>query len=42
MMHVSNLAMQSHSRINEIIADVLSTTVLLLTGIIAVAQFAYY
>jgi hypothetical protein len=42
MMHVSNQAMQSRSRVNEIVADVLSTTILVLTGIIAVAQFAYY
>jgi hypothetical protein len=33
---------QSQSRVNEIIVDVLSTTVLVLAGIIAVAQFAYY
>jgi hypothetical protein len=42
MMHASNQAIQSHSRVSEIVADVLSTTVLVLTGIIAVAQFAYY
>jgi len=41
-MHISNQAMQSHSRVNEIVADVLSMTVLVLTGIVAMAQFAYY
>ena len=32
----------AQSRLNEIVADVLTTTVLFLTGIVAVAQFAYY
>jgi len=35
--------MQSHSRnVNDIVADVLSASVLVLAGIIALAQFAYY
>jgi hypothetical protein len=42
MMQVYNEMRQSHSRVNEIVADVLSTTVLVLAGIVAVAQFAYY
>jgi len=42
MTRVSNQAMQSHSRVNEIVADVLSASVLVLAGIIALAQFAYY
>ena len=42
MTQVSNVVRQSHSRVNEIVADVLSTMVLVLAGIIAVAQFAYY
>lgn len=42
MTHVSNQAMQSHSRVNDIVADVLSASVLVLAGIIALAQFAYY
>jgi hypothetical protein len=42
MTHVSSQVSQSRSRVNDIVADVLSTTVLVLAGIIAVAQFAYY
>jgi hypothetical protein len=42
MMQVYNEMRQSHSRVNEIVAEVLSTTVLVLAGIVAVAQFAYY
>jgi hypothetical protein len=42
MTHVSNQVSQSRSRVNDIVADVLSTAVLVLAGIIAVAQFAYY
>ena len=42
MTHVCSQVSQSRSRVNEIVADVLSTTVLVLAGIIAVAQFAYY
>jgi hypothetical protein len=42
MMRVSSQMLQPRSRVNEIVADVLSTTVLVLAGIIAVAQFAYY
>ena len=42
MTQVYNERRQSHSRVNEIVAEVLATTVLVLAGIIAVAQFAYY
>ena len=42
MTQISNEMRLAHSRLNEIVADVLSTTVLVLVGIIAVAQFAYY
>ena len=42
MTQVSKPMLQSSSRINEIVAEVLSTTVIVLAGIIAVAQFAYY
>jgi hypothetical protein len=42
MTYVSSQVSQSRSRVNDIVADVLSTTVLVLAGIIAVAQFAYY
>jgi len=42
MTHVSSQVSQPRSRVNDIVADVLSTTVLVLAGIIAVAQFAYY
>jgi glycerol uptake facilitator-like aquaporin len=42
MTHIYSQASQSHSRMTEIVTEVLSTTVLVLAGIIAVAQFAYY
>ena len=42
MTQVYKQIMQPRSRVNEIVADVLSTTVIVLAGIIAVAQFAYY
>jgi len=42
MSHISNRVPQSGFELNELVADVLSATVLVLVGIIAVAQFAYY
>ena len=42
MMQISKHVPQPGFRVNEIVAEVLSTTVLVLAGIIAVAQFAYY
>lgn len=42
MMQVSRQMLDPGSRMNEIVADVLSTAVLVLAGIVAVAQFAYY
>lgn len=42
MTKISSRGRQSHSRVNEIVVDVLTTTVLVLAGIVAVAQFAYY
>ena len=41
-MQVSDETPQARSRANEIVADVLSTALIVLAGIIAVAQFAYY
>jgi len=41
MMHVSRQTIQPES-FNEIVADVLSTTVLVLAGIVTIAQFAFY
>ena len=42
MMHNPNQLPQVGSRVNEVVVEVLSTTVLVLAGIIAFAQFAYY
>ena len=42
MSHISNRVPQSRFQVNDVVADVLSTTVLVLAGIIALAQFAYY
>ena len=42
MTQVSRQTLQQGSRVNDIVADVLSTTVIVLAGIIAVAQFAFY
>jgi hypothetical protein len=42
MTQISRAMLQPGSRANEIVADVLSTAVIVLAGIIAVAQFAYY
>lgn len=42
MLRVSRQTFEPGSRVNEIVADVLATTVLVLAGIVAVAQFAYY
>ncbi|HEX3429925.1 MAG TPA: hypothetical protein VHT03_03485 [Rhizomicrobium sp.] len=42
MTQPSSKTRQLHSRVNEIVIEVLSTSVLVLAGIVAVAQFAYY
>jgi hypothetical protein len=42
MMHNPNRLQPTGSRVNEVVVEVLSTTVLVLAGIIAFAQFAYY
>ena len=42
MMQVSRQTIQPESWVNEIVVDVLSTTVLVLAGIVTVAQFAFY
>jgi hypothetical protein len=42
MMHNPNQLPPTGSRVNEVVVEVLSTTVLVLAGIIAFAQFAYY
>jgi len=42
MMQIPNRTPQPVSRVNEIVADVLSTTVLILVAIVSVAQFASY
>ena len=42
MLQVSRQALEPGSRVNEIVADVLSATVLVLAGIVTVAQFAFY
>ena len=42
MTQISKAMVQPGSRMSEIVADVLSTTLIVLAGIIAVAQFAYY
>ncbi|HWE07034.1 MAG TPA: hypothetical protein VG274_10020 [Rhizomicrobium sp.] len=42
MMHNPNQLAPTGSRVSEVVVEVLSTTVLILAGIIAVAQFAYY
>jgi hypothetical protein len=42
MMHNPNQLPPTGSRVNEVVVEVLSTTVLVLAGIFAFAQFAYY
>lgn len=42
MIQMSKQTLQPGSRVNEIVADVLSTAVLVLAGIVTVVQFAYY
>ena len=42
MMQISRQTIQTGSWANEIVSDVLSTTVLVLAGIVTVAQFAFY
>lgn len=42
MSNVFNRVPQSRSQVHDVVADVLSATVLVLAGIIMVAQFAYY
>ena len=42
MMRVSRQTIPTGLWANEIVADVLSTTVLVLAGIVTVAQFAFY
>jgi hypothetical protein len=42
MTHVLNRLPLPDSRVNDLIIDVLSTSILVLAGIISVVQFAYY
>jgi hypothetical protein len=42
MMHNPNPLPPAGLRVNEVVVEVLSTTVLVLAGIITFAQFAYY
>lgn len=42
MLQVSRQTLQPGSLVNEFVVDVLSTTVLVLAGIVTFAQFAYY
>jgi hypothetical protein len=42
MTHVFRRLPDANPRVSEIAADILSITVLVLAGIISVAQFAYY
>lgn len=42
MMRLSQQTLQPESWVNETVVDVLSATVLLLAGIVTVAQFAFY
>lgn len=42
MLHNPTPLPPATSRVNEVVVEVLSTTVLVLAGIITFAQFAYY
>ncbi|MGH6878169.1 MAG: hypothetical protein ACREHV_12465 [Rhizomicrobium sp.] len=42
MMHVCGRPQYPDSRVNEIIADMFTTAIIVLAGIVSVAQFAYY
>jgi hypothetical protein len=42
MLHNPTPLPPASSRVNEVVVEVLSTTVLVLAGIITFAQFAYY
>ena len=42
MTHISNRMTVPESRVNDAVISVLSTSVLVLAGIISLAQFAFY
>jgi hypothetical protein len=42
MMHASRRQSYANPRVSEIVVEILSVAVLVLAGIISVAQFAYY
>lgn len=42
MTHISNRLPLPESRVNDAVIGVLSTSILVLAGIISLAQFAYY